>query len=877
MATFTVTTAADTVNGSDGVTSLREALALAQANSGADTITFSSSIPGISVLTFVDLSAELLITSQGGPLTINGDIDNDGQADVILNAGSNRHFTINAGADLTLIGVDLFGGQANGAAGTTGTGGANGANGAPGSSVKELAFGVETNQQKIDRAGVDGGPGGDGAIGATGGSGTAGTDAVGSIWNAGKLTLIRSSFGNNDAFGGQGGAGGLGGRGGTGGNGGDGRMGEINYIGGVTPGGDPIPFYVDVQLGAGSLDGGDGGLGGDGANGGTGGVGGRGGNAAGAIYNAATGNITIIDSVFGGRLTSGFIGSANEATGGRGGAGGQGGLGGGGGPGGEGAMGSFYNLDATSTPAADTNFSGTPGAGGNGGNGGAAGTAGQGGNAAGNIINFGTISGNVAWGADGSATGGLGGIAGAGGAPGMGASSGDRLHYNGTNTTFTPGSTIGIPNGSGGAAGAAGIIGVAGSADPDFLNLGGTQTLQSAESLVYVHNIGIDTLAGTLKFNILRIGDSDADVTVDWSVAANGAGGITAADFTSPLSGTATLEASTAGTGGYDLTNSIETITLTLAAGVLAATPESFRITIGGLVVTNATVTALGTSSVTGFTTRNDAILLGTSGADTLSGSSLNNVVLGGDNNDRLFGNAGNDRLEGGNGNDSLDGGTGTDALFGGAGNDTYVLAAESNGTNMIFEASGIDTITSTISRSLLSFATIENLLLLGSGTISGTGNNLANSITGNAGRNRLDGGNGNDKLDGSSGNDTLLGGSGNDTLTGGTGKDSMTGGSGHDRFVFSSATHSAVGSNRDVITDFSTAGTLERIDLSAFSGAFVFRGKDAAFSSSAKEISYSVLGSNTLVKIDLDSDSAAEMEILLIGRKTLTSSDFYL
>lgn len=877
MAIITVTTASDTVNAADGVTSLREAIALAQATAGADTITFSSSIPGISVLAFVDLNAELLITSPGGPLTINGDIDNDGQADVILNAGSNRHLTINAGADLTVIGVDFWGGQANGSAGTGGASGANGANGTAGSSVKDLAFGVETNQQKIDRAGVDGGPGGDGATGATGGGGAAGTDAAGSIWNAGKLTLIRSSFGNNDAFGGQGGTGGLGGRGGTGGNGGDGRAGEINYIAGATPGGDPLPFYVDVELGTGSETGGDGGLGGDGAAGGMGGTGGRGGNAAGAIYNAATGSITVIDSVFAGRLSSGFIAAANDATGGRGGTGGQGGLGGGGGPGGEGAMGSFHNVDASFAPAGDPAYSGTPGAGGHGGNGGAAGTSGQGGNAAGNVINFGTISGNVAWGADGSATGGLGGVAGAGGAAGMGASSGDRLHYNGTNTTFTPGSTIGIPNGSGGAAGAAGVIGVAGSANTDFLNLGGTQTLQTAEALVYVHTIGIDAVAGTLKFNILRIGDSDADVTVNWSVEGNGAGGITVSDFTSPLTGTATLEASTAGVNGYDLTNSIETITLNLATGVLAATPESFKITIGGLVVSNATVTILGTSVATGFTTSNDAILIGTAGADTLTGSSLNNVLLGGESNDRLFGNAGNDRIEGGNGNDSLDGGSGTDALFGGAGNDTYVLAAESNAANTIIESSGIDTITSTISRSLASFGLIENLVLLSTGHSTGTGNGLANSITGNSGRNKLDGGSGNDKLDGSSGNDTLLGGSGNDTLTGGTGKDSMTGGSGSDRFVFSSSTHSVVGSNRDVITDFSTSGTSERIDLSAFSGSFVFRGKDAAFSSSAKEISYSALGSNTLIKIDLDSDSAAEMEILLIGRKTLTSSDFYL
>ncbi len=237
MANFVVTTASDIVDSGDGAISLREALALAQSTAGADRITFSKSIPGISSIVFVDLKAELLVTDQGGAVTINGDVDNDGQADVILNAGSNRHVTVNAGADLTIIGIDFWGGQGNGSAGTGGASGAGGVNGAPGTSVKELAFGVETNQQKIDRAGIDGGPGGAGAAGTSGGAGTEGGDTAGSIWNAGKLTLIRTSFADNDALGGQGGAGGLGGRGGTGGNGGDGRMGQINHKDGITPAG----------------------------------------------------------------------------------------------------------------------------------------------------------------------------------------------------------------------------------------------------------------------------------------------------------------------------------------------------------------------------------------------------------------------------------------------------------------------------------------------------------------------------------------------------------------------------------------------------------------------------------------------------------------
>ena len=48
------------------------------------------------------------------------------------------------------------------------------------------------------------------------------------------------------------------------------------------------------------------------------------------------------------------------------------------------------------------------------------------------------------------------------------------------------------------------------------------------------------------------------------------------------------------------------------------------------------------------------------------------------------------------------------------------------------------DTITSTITRSLGDYTSIENLTLLGSGNISATGNALSNRITGNNGANTL-------------------------------------------------------------------------------------------------------------------------------------------
>ncbi len=104
--------------------------------------------------------------------------------------------------------------------------------------------------------------------------------------------------------------------------------------------------------------------------------------------------------------------------------------------------------------------------------------------------------------------------------------------------------------------------------------------------------------------------------------------------------------------------------------------------------------------------------------------------------------------------NNVLDGGAGTDSLIGAAGNDTYVLGAE---TDTVNDTAGTgDTITSTINRSLVGFATIEHLTLLGT-AITGTGNALANILTGNGAANVLNSG-----VDALA--DTLIGNDGNDT-----------------------------------------------------------------------------------------------------------------
>jgi Tol biopolymer transport system component len=91
------------------------------------------------------------------------------------------------------------------------------------------------------------------------------------------------------------------------------------------------------------------------------------------------------------------------------------------------------------------------------------------------------------------------------------------------------------------------------------------------------------------------------------------------------------------------------------------------------------------------------------------------------------------------------------DTLAGGAGNDTYVLAR----ADIVQEQpnGGIDTIRSSITYSLVDTdgngtlgGNVENLTLLGSENLDGTGNALNNVLTGNAGNNRLDGGSGIDR-----------------------------------------------------------------------------------------------------------------------------------
>jgi VCBS repeat-containing protein len=152
--------------------------------------------------------------------------------------------------------------------------------------------------------------------------------------------------------------------------------------------------------------------------------------------------------------------------------------------------------------------------------------------------------------------------------------------------------------------------------------------------------------------------------------------------------------------------------------------------------------------------------LLGLTSIDG-TGNALDNRMVGNDGDNRLYGREGNDLLVGNFGNDLLDGGTGDDTLLGGAGNDTYVI--DSIGDSISEQANGgKDSVQSSIDYTL--GAHLENLVLSGEADLSGTGNELANSLVGNRGDNTLVGLAGNDRLDGGTGADLLVGGQGDDT-----------------------------------------------------------------------------------------------------------------
>jgi hypothetical protein len=304
LATWTATNNANT-----GVGSLRAAIASAQ---NGDIVTFNGSMT-------VQLTSELLINKN---ITVDGDLNNDGAADVILDGQyRTRVIEVSSGSIVTLDGLVITRGLVSG----TGGNGGYGATGAMAGGIFNAGV-LTLNNVSVTSNGASGGGGGGGVTGAFYGGGGGGGGGLGGQGggHGGSAGPGTGTLGGQAGSGGVGGYGGgydathMGGRGGTT-TGGAGGVGVSYYSNGGNG--------STATNGTISIGGGGGGAGWDK-------VGGAGGNAVGGIYNASSGTITIVGT----STISNNIG----AGGGGGGGGGQGSNASNGGIGGRG-VGAIWN------------------------------------------------------------------------------------------------------------------------------------------------------------------------------------------------------------------------------------------------------------------------------------------------------------------------------------------------------------------------------------------------------------------------------------------------------------------------------------------------------------------------------------------------------
>lgn len=369
-----------------------------------------------------------------------------------------------------------------------------------------------------------------------------------------------------------------------------------------------------------------------------------------------------------------------------------------------------------------------------------------------------------------------------------------------------------------------------------FIDFGlGGNALTLAAGGNFVHVANVETITGGAGNDIVKLLTAQVGFSIQLGAGldelwlANGGNTGIIANVEKIVGGTA-ADQITLGTawsfGSFDLGDGLDQLTLS-SAGANTITVFSTETVFGG---SQADTLKLGTSVLNGcfdlgsgndvlflaagtnsLTTANIETVKGNRGADTIT--ALHSTPV------RLVGGGGNDVLLGGGGNDYLDGGADADSLQGGMGNDSYVVE---NLGDMVMElsANGVDTVRTTLAAYTLGL-NVENLVFSGSGGFTGTGNELANSISGGTGDDTLAGDDGNDALRGGAGADTLIGGAGADTLDGCLGADRLEGGAGDDTYYvdqLDDVVVEAVGGGYDrVIASINwTLGTeVERLSLS--------------------------------------------------------------
>ena len=289
------------------------------------------------------------------------------------------------------------------------------------------------------------------------------------------------------------------------------------------------------------------------------------------------------------------------------------------------------------------------------------------------------------------------------------------------------------------------------------------------------------------------------------------------------------------------------------------------------------------------------------------------------------------DFLEGTPEADTLDGKGGIDTMMGLGGNDTYIV---SQSEDEIIEGAGegIDSVKSIASYTLPIF--VENLRLLGSLPINGSGNGLRNRLTGNAANNVLNGRAGADVMVGQDGDDTyfvdsegdevieepnegidtvsssitytlganvqrlvllgtsaingfgnglanqITGNTASNVLSGGRGNDRLTGRDGRDTFLFPAPLDGST--NVDRVLDFNVVDDTIRLNGAVFT-AFATNGalseamfrSGAAAADSSDRILYDPANGNVRYDADGTGPTGAVRFAVVPAGLAMTSADF--
>lgn len=201
---------------------------------------------------------------------------------------------------------------------------------------------------------------------------------------------------------------------------------------------------------------------------------------------------------------------------------------------------------------------------------------------------------------------------------------------------------------------------------------------------------------------------------------------------------------------------------------------------------------------------KNDLVIMGGAGSDTIQGGSGDDTIVGGKGNDTIKGGAGDDRIT----DDS-----GINKIYGQSGNDVLIAHSEStskssNLSNQIYGGAGNDYLEGGNGKDHLSGGEGYDVLY-------GLGGN--DELYGGKGDDYIDGGEGNDGLYGGDGDDNLIGGKGNDKLYGNAGKDLLIGCSGKDKVSGGDGKDKVITDGNDTITtdkSDSKTQTVKTIDV---------------------------------------------------------------